>query len=125
MSYASYDYYVSSYYGTTIPEADFDRCALRASDYIDYLTMGKAKTYPDTEDALKKACCAIAEQICLTADIDVTAVASETVGSHSVTYRSGADIKAGLDARMLSAAQSYLLPTGLLYRGAPCILRTL
>ena len=124
--YATYDYYTAEWYGTIITDsADFDKYAQRASDYLDYITMGKAKSYDDTNDALAKACCAIAEQIDLADSVGVAAgmVASESVGSHSVSYRSGAEMKASLDASMLNAAQMYLLSTGLLYRGVPCIRR--
>ena len=127
--YATYNDYVTVYFGNSIEAEDFDKYATRASDYIDYLTMGKAKTYNDADGALAKACCAIAEQISLADTVSASVsvggaeVASETVGSHSISYRSSAEVKAGLDAAMLTAAQIYLLPTGLLYRGVPCIRR--
>lgn len=125
--YATYAFYTDEFFGSVISEEDFDKYATRASDYIDYLTMGKAKAYEDTNGALAKACCAVAEQIAnsdsITASIGVAEIASETVGSHSVSYRSSVELKAGLDAAMLSAAQMYLTPTGLLYRGVPCIRR--
>lgn len=125
--YATYNDYVSIYYGNAIEADDFDKYASRASDYIDYLTMGKAKTFNDVDNALAKACCAIAEKIAnadsITASVGVAEIASETVGSHSVSYRSSAELKAGLDAAMLAAAQMYLTSTGLLYRGVPCIRR--
>ena len=38
MAYADYDFYTESYYGNVVPEADFDRLAARASDFIDTLT---------------------------------------------------------------------------------------
>ena len=125
MSYADYNFYVNDFHGDVIAGEDFDKYASRASDYLDYITMGKAQSYDDTNDALAKACCAVAEQIDLADSVGVAAgmVASETVGSHSVSYRSGAEMKASLDASMLNAAQMYLLPTGLLYRGVPCIRR--
>ena len=127
--YATYAYYTSEWYGSICTSEDWPKYGQRASDYIDYITMGKAATYTDTTGALKKACCAVAEQIAqsdaLTANITAAGgeVASETVGSHSVSYRSSTEVSAALKASMLSAAQTYLLPTGLLYRGAICIRR--
>ena len=125
--YADYTYYTHSWYGNVISAGDWNKYASRASDYIDYITMDKAKTYNDTGDALKKACCAVAEQIAVSDSIStsmsVASLASETVGSHSVSYRSEAEIITGATRAMLSVAQTYLLPTGLLYRGAPCIRR--
>ena len=127
MSYADFNFYVNEFYGTALSAENFDKYASRASDYIDYITMGKSKSYDDTDDALAKACCAVAEQVASADEFSSSMsmagglVASETVGSHSVSFRSGAEIKASLDANMLNAAQMYLLPTGLLYRGVPCI----
>lgn len=125
--YATYAYYTGAWYGSTISSDDWEKYATRASDYIDYLTGGRAKTYDDTTDALKKACCAVAEQMALSDSIieNVSAaggeVASESVGSHSVSYRSSAEMQMGYKQAMLSAAHMYLFPTGLLYRGAICI----
>lgn len=87
--------------------------------------MGKAASYDDADDRLKKACCAMAEQYAIadgvTASMASGEVASESVGSHSVTYRSSAEVKASLQASLQNAAYIYLTPTGLLYRGVPCI----
>ena len=123
--YADYTFYAGEFYGTVVKTEDWNKYASRASDYIDYITGGKAKTYEDTDGALAKACCAVAEQMAISESISdsmsVAGLASETVGSHSVTYRSESEIHAGMKAAMLNAAQTYLFPTGLLYRGIPCI----
>lgn len=125
--YATYDFYVTEFYGDILTDENFDKCASRASDYIDYLTMGKAKSYTDTDNVLARCCCALAEQYpsldALTVSVADGEVASETVGSHSVSYRSSAEVKASWQANLLSIAQMYLTPTGLLYRGVPCIRR--
>lgn len=131
MSYATYAFYTTTYHGDVLTADNFDKYADRASDYIDYITMGKAAGYTDSDDKLAKCCCALAEkfqsqdvEIENSVGVSVGAVASETVGSHSVSYRSTAEIKAAFDAALLSVVQMYLLPTGLLYRGVPCIRRT-
>ena len=62
MAYADYTFYSTEWLGTAIAEADFPRLALRASDFIDYYTRGKAAA-SDATTALAKACCAIAEQM--------------------------------------------------------------
>ena len=61
MAYADYRYYITTYLGTAIQEADFPRLSLRASSFLDYYTQGRAARN-DGLDALKMACCAIAEQ---------------------------------------------------------------
>lgn len=130
MIYADYSYYSDSYYGDLIPEDDYIKCAARASDYIDRITMNRAQDYmvlhPDS-DAVKKACCAIAEQLLqinrtrAAAIAEGGEIASESVGSHSVSYRSGTETAAALEANLRRIAASYLATTGLLYRGIPYV----
>lgn len=141
MAYADYAYYTTAYLGTTIGEADFPRLSLRASSYLDYYTQGRAGENPDL-DALKMACCAVAEQMQLADIAQETAtkslsaslysagpgeLQSQSVGSWSKTYRSGGEsaqqaLTAAQTAKaaLASAANQYLAGTGLLYRGGAC-----
>lgn len=139
MAYADYEYYTTTYLGTAVKECDFPRLALRASSFLDYYTQGQAAQNPDL-DALKMACCAIAEQCqhidtaaalaqkSLTASLESDGeLQSQTVGSWSKTYRSGGDsAQQALSsvqtakAALGSLAQQYLAGTGLLYRGGGC-----
>ena len=133
--YADYAYYISDFYGDAIPEAKFDKYASVASDFIDYFTMGKAAGKAEL-DAVKKCCCALAEQY-MTVDAVKTAVAakvtadgiisSESDGSHSRSFRSGAEGEqavAAATAELSNIARRYLLPTGLLYRGVSNVYST-
>lgn len=139
MAYADYEYYTTTYLGTAIKEDDFPRLSLRASSFLDYYTQGRAAQNPDL-DALKMACCAIAEQYryidtaaalaqkSLTASLDSDGeLQSQTVGSWSKTYRSGGDSAQqalssmqAAKASLASIVQQYLDGTGLLYRGRGC-----
>lgn len=139
MTYATYEYYLMEYSGTAIDEGDFLRLAKRASSYLDYYTKGKAAAHSDL-DAMKMACCALAEQYqqieqarnlalgsLTAAALGGGEVQSESVGSYSVTRRSGGDsaLSAQNAAQALSAAlpaiaAEYLAVTGLLYRGGGC-----
>ncbi len=126
--YADYTFYTTEFFGDMIPEEKFEKYATLASDFIDYITMGRAAKQPDLP-AVKKCCCALAEQY-QTIDAAKKAVAakvttdgiiaSETVGSHSRSFRTGSDgtqaVKAEQD-NLASIARWYLMPTGLLYRG--------
>ncbi len=124
MIYAYYGDYTDAYFGDLIPAEDFDRCAARASDYLDQLTMNRAEAFvtanPD-DMRVKKATCALAEQFYLIGKARATVgdgeIASESVGSHSVSYRSGLDTATQLTAQLKNIAAQYLLSTGLLYRG--------
>lgn len=140
MVYADYEYYTTTYLGKTISEADFPRLALRASSFLDYYTQGRAAQNPGLE-ALKMACCALAEQqqiidqasalaaksLAASLETDGGEKKNETVGSWSVSYMSGgesvlsANTAAGsIQSSLASVARQYLAGTGLLYRGRCC-----
>lgn len=139
MTYANYEYYTSTYLGTAIKEDDFPRLSMRASSFLDYYTQGRAAQNVDL-DALKMACCAVAEQYqyvdtaqslaqkSLTASLETDGeLQSQTVGSWSKTYRSGgetaqqaATAAQTAQASLSAAAMQYLTGTGLLYRGRGC-----
>lgn len=139
MAYANYEYYTSTFLGTAIKEDDFPRLSMRASSFLDYYTQGRAAQNVDL-DALKMACCAVAEQYqyvdtaqslaqkSLTASLETDGeLQSQTVGSWSKTYRSGgetaqqaATAAQTAQASLSAAAMQYLAGTGLLYRGRGC-----
>lgn len=141
MAYADYDFYKITYLGTAIQEADFPRLSLRASAFLDYYTQGRAALNAGL-DALKMACCAVAEQYqyidtaqalaqkSLSASLEsgeTGELQSQTVGSWSKTYRSGGDSAQqaissaqAVQASLAAIAQQYLGTTGLLYRGRGC-----
>ena len=126
MAYADYEYYTTTYLGTAIQEADFPRLSLRASSFLDYYTQSRAVQNKNL-DALKMACCAVAEQY-QTINASLSAeggeLQSQTVGSWSKSYRSGGESAAqatasasAAQASLAAAANQYLAGTGLLYRG--------
>lgn len=132
MVYADYTFYANSFLGSAISEADFPRLALRASQFLDYYTMGKAKNYPELEN-LKMACCAIAEKYQIVEKAqkiasesleDTGNLKSESVGSYSVSYQTASEKAQGANQTVIDAqsgvvatARQYLVGTGLLYRG--------
>ena len=130
MIYADYNFYVSSFYGNVISEEEYAAAALRASQFLDYYTMNRAKDHCAMPE-LKMACCALAEEYhtILTAKRHESQTAdgemqSQTVGSYSVTYRSRgeslAEASAQAQSRLAQVARQYLAHTGLLYRGGGC-----
>ena len=120
MAYADFEFYMNQYKGARISVQDFEELSERASDYIDYITMGRAT---DT-DVVKRACCAMAEALNATniakSVVSKPAVSSESVGSYSVSYRSSAEVEQETNAVLYSLARYYLGRTGLLYRGGGC-----
>lgn len=133
--YADFAFYSGIFYGDTIPEDKFDKYATRASDYIDYLTWNKAQAMEE-DPAVKKCCCALAEQymsidaLWTAASAKVTEdgiISSESVGSHSRSFRTGAEAEQAIqeaEKSLASIARRYLLPTGLLYRGVNTCVHT-
>ena len=140
MAYADFEFYTNKYMGTAIDLPDFARLALRASSFLDYYTQGRAAQNPELE-ALKMACCAVAEQYQIIEQAQAMArkslaeslkseggeVQSESVGSWSKTFRSAGDsagsaasVAANAQASLAAAARQYLAGTGLLYRGRRC-----
>lgn len=133
-AYADYGYYKEVYLGTALDREDFTRLALRASEYIDRYTRGRAAAAVGTEQ-VKKACCALAEKSALIEQAEALARASlaqsggtplesETVGAYSVSYRGGGDcaasaqgVSAGAESALAETARSLLAGTGLCYRG--------
>lgn len=139
MIYADFEYYKTQYIGNLIAEADFPRLAKRASEFLDYYTLGRAEKHADLE-SVKLACCAVAEQQQLIdtarqmigrqmeASLSEGAeVQSESVGSWSRTYRSAGESAAALGAvtgerrALAEAASRYLARTGLISRSVCCV----
>lgn len=133
-AYANFEYYQTEYGGTAITEQSrYEPMARRASAYLDYITKGKTKTMSDNE-AVKMACCALAEQYRIISDLSAVSaqslnlenagMQSQSVGSYSVTYRDPGEsaresvrTASELTAALYSISVQYLAHTGILYRG--------
>ena len=145
MVYADFAYYSGTYMGT-VSEENFPRLAVRASSFLDYYTLNKAKNNADL-DAVKMCCCALVDKYAVIEAAQALAmknlanaaandaeVKSETVGSYSRTMATGGEsamsaLNATDGAKKLLAetCREYLAHTGLLYRGGGyrCTLPTL
>ena len=145
MAYADFAYYSGTYMGT-VSEENFPRLAVRASSFLDYYTLNKAKNHADL-DAVKMCCCALVDKYAIIEAAQALAmknlanaaandaeVKSETVGSYSRTLATGGEsalsaLNATDGAKKLLAetCMEYLAHTGLLYRGGGrrCTLPTL
>lgn len=67
MAYADYEFYTTSYFGSVVPETDFPRLAVKASDFVDLMTSDRlANGLPTDERSqkrIKKAVCSLAEKM--------------------------------------------------------------
>lgn len=109
MALINYTYYTGTFKGNVVPSSEFDRLALRASEYIDFITQGQ---YASTEFAteIEMATCAVAEVIFKTegtADKN-----SEGYSGYSVSYD-----RVAIDRMKFQATKPFLANTGLLYCG--------
>jgi len=118
MAYADYTYYLQTYVGNAISQADFPRLAARASEQIDRLTFGRAASDTDNTNAIKMAMCAVAEEIqAVENDGGTDAIQSESIGSSSVTYADTSTRRQTKAQRYTNAARTYLGDTGLMFAG--------
>jgi hypothetical protein len=119
--FADYNFYITEYMGSAIPDTAYDGIARAADSYINYITHNRIKVNELPEwvlERVKMAACAVAD-VCYKqeSDEDSTTVASESVGNHSKTF---AVVKVDYRQReheKLSKAKMYLHGTGLLYGG--------
>jgi hypothetical protein len=117
-----YAYYKDTYLGNQIAEDEFPRLESRAVAYLTYLARGRI----DDSEPAKMACCAVAEQYQVIDTLQTRAASaeqekqSESVGSWSVSYRSGTEAMQEAKAQLKAAAEMYLANTGMLYRGGRC-----
>ena len=120
---ATYDFYQTEYYGKLLTSEEFPEYATRADTWLSELTFDRYAS-PDLSEsqlqAVKMAECAVADLWFQyqTEAASNPAISKETVGSHSVTYRTGTEAASGWAARIYETAARYLMTTGLLYRGA-------
>ncbi|WP_352400927.1 hypothetical protein [Anaerotignum sp.] len=115
MAYATYEFYRDSYGGDSISLAEFSRFARRASEYIDMVTFGRAVQYPDDNDALKRACCAVAEAYKI--NEEGGGIVAESVGKITRNYAASVTNTPTQEERLGTAVSIHLLATGLLYLG--------
>ncbi len=118
--YADYDFYTQVYRGGLITEAAFDELSERASDFLDLASFGRVDSASHDlvyANKIKKACCAVAEAIAK--NREGGDLSSETQGKYSRVFVRGAMAGGYMSdaVRQYNAAASYLLGTGLLYRG--------
>lgn len=112
MAYADFNYYSTTYLGNKISSDEFNRLALRASAYLDYITNGQLKDITITDD-IKNAMCAVAEEM-NDYETGTKGIASESVGRVSRTYSNS---KQTSEQAFYDIALMYLAGTGLLTYG--------
>ena len=107
MAYADYDFYTESYYGNVVPEADFDRLAARASDFIDTLTFDNLvdglPADKRSQKRIKKAVCSLAE---LMYQIELAEKNAINQASANLTDTNVGNISTGIVTSISSGSES-------------------
>jgi len=133
MAYTTYEFYTTTYYGSTIPSADFSMWLSRATDELNYLTFNRITDEVLTEFSveIQKATCTIMDLLFQIDDAtqkanstDDSNVKSKSSGNESITFVNNstvistvlADQKAQYSL-MRNSITKYLVKTELLYPG--------
>ena len=140
-----YSYYKNVFHGDLLTEDNYEKYAKQADVWLNYFTngafaqieaqrswynlerTGSGVTEPSCRyreasgygTCLDDAECAISD-LCLSMETDAASnpsIAKETVGSHSVTYRTGEKSDSLWREKIYGVISRYLMTTGLLYRG--------
>lgn len=118
--YADYNFYVTEYMGSAIPDTAYAEVERAASAYIDYITHNRIvlADLPDVvQRKVKMAVCAVAETCYKQIADETPTVSSESVGNHSKSYAVAHKSFAERQHEKLVNAKIYLHGTGLLYGG--------
>lgn len=119
--YADYNFYVTEYKGSAIPDTAYAEQAREAAAYLDYITHNRIRASDLPESVMvkvKMASCAIAD-ICYKQvnDENSATVSSESVGNHSRSYAVVKKTFADREREKFTKARQYLHCTGLMYGG--------
>lgn len=112
--YVDYDFYQNNYGGRVSP-LEFPRLEIQASNIVNFYTFNRIK---EVDDSIRFAVCELVDYLKEVKDKGGKEIASEKVGTHSVTYVVGT--KEGIDPiekRKKDIVNKYLGHTGLMYRG--------
>lgn len=107
MAYADYDFYTTSYFGSVVPENDFDRLAGRASDFVDTLTfdrlLGGLPTNKRARKRIRNAVCSLTE---LMYQIELAEKNAINQASANVTDINVGNISTGIVTSVSSGSES-------------------
>lgn len=123
--YADFQFYQSEYKGTRITSEEvFAECEREAEAYLDLLTFRRIPILANVDDSLlrdiKFAVCSMAETYKnhkASLEAAETGIQSENNDGYSVSYSSTDKVRDQYQKDMKEKAWSYLLHTGLFYRG--------
>lgn len=113
--YADYNFYKDVYKGTKIGSEDkFNRLSFLASNIIDTYTFNKSKNIVIGTDeyVIIQSCSCVLSEYLLDNPIENSNIASENIGSYSISYRTDVDSN-----KIIEDILAMWLPRELLYKG--------
>ncbi|EHR33444.1 hypothetical protein HMPREF9709_01192 [Helcococcus kunzii ATCC 51366] len=130
--YIDYSFY-SGEYGGTVTEQKFNKLNIQAQSKVDYFTFGRIKYLETIPDTVKFAVCEVIDTLdeyyieLSNKSSASRRIASETIGSHSVSFKYGDEITTSknkdktIDDRVYEVVSTYLMnEQNLMYRGVEC-----
>jgi len=133
MAYTTYEFYTTTYYGSTIQSADFAMWLSRATDELNYLTFNRITDEVLTEFSveIQKSTCTIMDLLFQIDDAtkkanstDDSNVKSKSSGNESITFINNSTVistvladKKAQYSLMRNSISKYLASTFLLYPG--------
>lgn len=128
MPYVTQDYYLNTFHGEPVDNADFPSLLDRAAEIVEEMSMYRIrednlnKYGADTQERIRKAICAQIEYLDANGGSEMdngTDLQNAGLGKFSYTKASGVS-GSTQQSRYAPRAQRILAPTGLLYRGGGC-----
>lgn len=125
MSYVTMEYYMDTFHGELVDDADFPSLCMRAEEIVEEMTMYRVTPITilamseDVQERVKKAVCAQIEYLNANGGSDLdngVGIQSASLGKFSYTGAAGTS-GSTLQSTYAPRALRYLAPTGLLYRG--------
>ena len=123
--FVDYAFYTDSYHGTALSSTEFPAFAVKACAEVNLVTFDRADeviaTGTDTilMEKIRMAACAAAEQFKIFESVAHASgvIASETVGSHSISYATSGGAGNSVGARINASIYRWLANTGLMFGG--------
>ncbi|WP_282926893.1 hypothetical protein [Helcococcus kunzii] len=127
--YIDYEFY-SGEYGGKVIEDKFKKLNIQAQSKVDYFTFGRIKFLKTIPDTVKFAVCEVIDTLdeyyieLSNKSSTSRRIASETIGSHSVSFKYGDEITTSngkdktIDDRVYEVVATYLMnEQNIMYRG--------
>lgn len=111
--YVDYEFYSQTYHGE-VPQEKFERLNIQAQAIIDKYTFNRIK---EANYNVKFAVCELIDYLYELENKGGNEIASEKVGTYSVTYATGNGSADLIKKKQRDIAMKWLGHTGLMYRG--------